>query len=388
MDWRETDDPYRIWVSEIMLQQTRVTTVAPYYRRFLSAFPSVRALAEAPPDRVMKLWEGLGYYSRARNLHRAAALVVREHGGRLPEDPEALEALPGIGRTTAGAIAALAFRKDAPILDANAKRVLARLFAVTEPLTRAEAEGRLWALSRGLILPGKGRETALALMDLGATVCTPRRPDCPACPLKTHCEAFRGGLQEAIPAKASAKRGRPHQDLVAAWIPDGKGRVLVGRRPDRGLLGGLWELPCGRRRPKETREEALRRELREGWGLNVEVGERLASTPQEFSHFRATIHAYRCRRTGGLSGPGKEIRWAAPEDLSDLAFSRGQRRLIESVRGEISPRRPVRGRKGPFRSSSRAPSRRRRGGRRSSGFPGPSPSRRRSGTGRPPPFPA
>ncbi|MGZ8463137.1 MAG: A/G-specific adenine glycosylase, partial [Candidatus Deferrimicrobiaceae bacterium] len=200
MDWRNTDDPYRIWVSEVMLQQTRVETVTPYYRRFLSAFPTVRALAEAPRDRVMKLWEGLGYYSRVRNLHRAAELVARENGGRLPEDPEALAALPGIGRSTAGAIAAIAFRKDTPILDANAKRVIARIFAVTEPLPRPSVERRLWDLSRGLIEPGKGRETALALMDLGAMICTPRRPDCPACPLRPRCEGRSKGLQETIPA--------------------------------------------------------------------------------------------------------------------------------------------------------------------------------------------
>ena len=330
MDWRDTDDPYRIWVSEVMLQQTRVETVTPYYRRFLSAFPTVRALAGAPRDRVMKLWEGLGYYSRARNLHRAAEVVARENGGRLPEDPEALAALPGIGRSTAGAIAAIAFRKDAPILDANAKRVFARLFAVSEPLSRPSVERRLWELSRGLIEPGKGRETALALMDLGAMVCTPRRPNCPACPLRPRCEGLRLGLQEAIPAKA-ARKDLPRHDVVVAWIADGKGRVLVGRRPERGLLGGLWELPGGRRKSGETREEALRRELRQGWGMGVEVGERIASVPHGFSHFRITLHAYRCRRTGEGPRTEREWRWARRKDLTSLAFPRAYRKMIEAV---------------------------------------------------------
>jgi A/G-specific adenine glycosylase len=333
MDWRDTDDPYRIWVSEVMLQQTRVETVTPYYRRFLSAFPTVRALAEAPRDRVMKLWEGLGYYSRARNLHRAAEVVARENGGRLPEDPEALAALPGIGRSTAGAIAAIAFRKDAPILDANAKRVIARLFAVSEPLSRPSVERRLWELSRGLIEPGKGRETALALMDLGAMVCTPRRPNCPACPLRPRCEGLRLGLQEAIPAKA-AKKDLPRHDVVVAWIADGKGRVLVGRRPERGLLGGLWELPGGRRKSGETREEALRRELRQGWGMGVEVGERIASVPHGFSHFRITLHAYRCRRTGEGPRTEREWRWVRRKDLTGLAFPRAYRKMIEAVTQE------------------------------------------------------
>ncbi|MGZ8429722.1 MAG: A/G-specific adenine glycosylase [Candidatus Deferrimicrobiaceae bacterium] len=333
MDWRNTDDPYRIWVSDVMLQQTRVETVIPYYRRFLSAFPTVRALAGAPRDRVMKLWEGLGYYSRVRNLHRAAELVARENGGRVPEDPEALAALPGIGRSTAGAIAAIAFRKDTPILDANAKRVIARLFAVSEPLSRSSVERRLWELSRGLIEPGKGRETALALMDLGAMICTPRRPDCPACPLRPRCEGRSKGLQETIPAK-TAKKDLPRHDVVVAWIADGKGRVLVGRRPERGLLGGLWELPGGRRRPKETREEALRRELRQGWGMGVEIGERIASMPHGYSHFRITLHAYRCRRAGKGPRTEREWRWARPKDLTVLAFPRAYRKMIEAVSGD------------------------------------------------------
>jgi A/G-specific adenine glycosylase len=340
MDWRETGDPYRIWVSEIMLQQTRVEAVTPYYRRFVSAFPTVRALAESSPDEVMKLWEGLGYYSRARNLHRAARIVERDHGGRLPGEPEALAALPGIGLSTAGAVAAIAFRKDAPILDANAKRVIARLFAVTGDLSRSPAARFLWEASRGLIPPGNGRETALALMDLGATVCTPRRPGCPECPLRPLCEGHRHGIQETIPAKA-AKKVLPHHDVVAAWIAGGKGTVLVGRRPERGLLGGLWELPGGRRKPQETREEALRRLLREEWGMGVAVGDRLASLPHGFSHFRITLHAYRCRRTSGRPGTDREWRWVPPEGLSDLAFPRAYRKLIETVlpkRGGKSPR--------------------------------------------------
>jgi A/G-specific adenine glycosylase len=330
MDWRETDDPYRIWVSEIMLQQTRVGTVTPYYRRFVSALPTVQALAAAPRDQVMKLWEGLGYYSRARNLHRAAKILSREHAGRLPENPGELALLPGIGRSTAGAISAIAFRKDAPILDANAKRVIARLFVVRESLSLPPVERRLWAISQGLILPGKGRETALALMDLGATVCTPRRPGCPGCPLKAYCEGFSAGLQETIPAKA-AKKDLPHHDVVAAWITDGKGRVLVGRRPDRGLLGGLFELPGGRRKKRETLAAALRREIREGWGMDVEVGEPLATILQGFTHFRITLHAYRCLRRSGRPSAGREWRWVRPKGLLELAFPRAYRKLIETA---------------------------------------------------------
>ncbi len=330
MDWRETGDPYRIWVSEIMLQQTRVEAVTPYYRRFVSAFPTLRALAESSPDEVMKLWEGLGYYSRARNLHRAARIIERDHGGRLPAETEALAALPGIGLSTAGAVAAIAFRKDAPILDANAKRVIARLLGVTGDLSRSSAARFLWEASRGLILPGKGRETALALMDLGATVCTPRRPGCTSCPLRSGCEGCRRGIQETIPGKAPGKV-LPHHDVVAAWVAGGRGTVLVGRRPERGLLGGLWELPGGQREPGEPLEGALRRVMREDWGMGVTVGPRLASLPHAFSHFRITLHAYRCRRVKGRPRPGREWRWARPETLSGLAFPRAYRTLIDEI---------------------------------------------------------
>src|SRR3972149_3635923 len=229
---------------------------------------SRRAGGEAPPP----------LSSRARNLHRAAQVVAREHGGRLPEDPEARATLPGIGRSTAGAIAAIAFRKDVPILDANAKRVIARLFAVTGSLSRPSAERGLWAISPGLILPKKGRETALALMDLGATVCTPRRPACPACPLAQHCEGLRKMIQDTIPGRA-AKKGLPHHEVVAGWISGGKGRVLVGRRPERGLLGGLWGLPGGAPQSGGAREEGLRRGARGGWGMAVGGGGVLRAPP-------------------------------------------------------------------------------------------------------------
>ncbi len=343
MDWRETDDPYRIWVSEIMLQQTRVDAVMPYYRRFVSAFPTVNSLAEAPLDQVMRLWEGLGYYSRARNLHRAAKAVAREHACRLPREPDRLAALPGIGRSTAGAIAAIAFRRDAPILDANAKRVLARLFAVREDLARSSVERTLWAISRELILPGKGRETALALMDLGATVCTPRRPACAACPLAGYCEGLREGCQEAIPARRP-RRALPHRDMVAAWVADAKGRVLVSRRPDRGLLGGLWELPGGTRRQGETREDALRRVVLEEWGIRIEVGDRIASVPHAYSHFRITLTVYRCRRTHGRPRPDGDWRWIRPEELAAFAFPRAMRKAIGAAGpDEEGTRREMRG---------------------------------------------
>lgn len=330
MEWRETRDPYRIWVSEIMLQQTRVETAAPYYRRFLDAFPTVEALASALPDEVMKAWEGLGYYSRARNLHRAAGEVLRDFGGALPSTAEGLAALPGIGPSTAGAIAAIAFGRDAPILDANARRVLARLLALRGDLSRGPVERLLWEASRRLIAPGRGRETALALMDLGATVCIPRRPGCGACPLAVRCGAFAQGIQDEVPG-ARPRRDLPHREWVVAVIEDGAGRVLIDRRPSDGLLGGLWEFPCGNRQPGTPAEEALVGEVRRRWGMTISVRERLAPVRHVYSHFRATLHAFRCTRRAGKPPSGVDWRWVAPGELRSFAFPGAFRKVIDAA---------------------------------------------------------
>ncbi|MDP2658346.1 MAG: A/G-specific adenine glycosylase, partial [Candidatus Deferrimicrobium sp.] len=242
MAWRETREPYRIWVSEIMLQQTRVETVAPYYDRFLLKFPDVRSLAVAQQDDVLKAWEGLGYYSRARNLHRAAGIVVARHGAKVPRTVEALEALPGIGRSTAGAIAALAFGADVPIHDANARRGVARLFAGEGDLRSSAVENVLWKRSASLVQKGKGRDTALAVMDLGAVVCLPNAPRCRECPLRSRCSSYLRGLQDSIPPKR-AKKVLLHHDVVAAVFRRTDGALFLMRRPSDGLLGGLWAFP-------------------------------------------------------------------------------------------------------------------------------------------------
>lgn len=330
MDWRETEDPYRIWVSEVMLQQTRVGTVTPYYRRFLSSFPTVKDLAEAPLDRVLKAWEGMGYYSRARNLHKAAGILLAERGGRLPSSVDELMTLPGVGRSTAGAIAAIAFRQDVPILDSNVKRVVARLHAVREDVRSPAVERSLWGYSRRTILPGKGRETALALMDLGSMVCTPRNPRCPACPLARWCEARRRGLQDSIPRRP-AKRILPHRDVVVAVIENREGKILIDRRPEHGLLGGLWEFPGGKRETGETLRGALAREIREEMGVRIEVLGKIGTIRHVYSHFRMTLHAYRCRKAGGSVRSAREWRWATPSVLAGLAFPRADRKLLEII---------------------------------------------------------
>ena len=328
MPWRETRDPYRIWVSEIMLQQTTVAAVIPFYERFIAAFPAVAVLAASPPDAVMKLWEGLGYYSRARNLHEAAKIVIGRHGGELPSTAAELAALPGIGLSTAGAIASLAFGRDEPVLDGNVRRVVARLLGMRGDLARPASLRALWDASRELILPGKGRETALALMDLGNLVCTPRGPRCRECPLESVCRAHRDGMAEEIPLKVRRKP-LPHHDIVVAVIEDAKGRILIGRRPDAGLLGGLWAFPGGKREAGETLEAALAREIKGDLGIGIAVGEKIGAVRHAYTHYRVTLHAYRCRHSRGIPRASHDAKWIAPSRLADYALPRSNRKIAD-----------------------------------------------------------
>ena len=302
LPWRRSDggprEPYHVWLAEVMLQQTQVGTVVPYYRRWLERFPTLKDLAEAPLDDVLKLWEGLGYYSRARNFHRAAQAVMRDHAGRIPDTVEALLALPGVGRYTAGAIASLAFGRDAPVLDGNVRRVLCRLFALEGGIgrDRARLETDLWRLSESLLPKGRAGEFNEALMDLGATVCTPRAPSCSVCPLATSCRAYANGNPEAYPTRR-ARPPLPHKSILTAVVCAPDGALLLAQRPAEGLLGGLWEFPGD-----EVEETAmlsvkkmaaqLRRILRGATGLRVPVkpGDFAGQVRHAFTHFRITRH--------------------------------------------------------------------------------------------------
>lgn len=241
LPWQRTRDPYRVWLSEVMLQQTQVSTVLAYYERFTTRFPDVAALAAAPLDEVLALWSGLGYYSRARNLHRCAQAVVAEHGGRFPASAKALEALPGIGRSTAAAIAAFCFGERAAILDGNVKRVLARVLGFADDLAQAAAQRALWARAEALLPERDVDVYTQGLMDLGATVCTPRRPACLHCPLQDRCAARAAGTPERFPVKTrTLRRGRRRHALL--WLQQG-GQLLLVQRPETGVWAGLWSLP-------------------------------------------------------------------------------------------------------------------------------------------------
>ncbi|MBN2492327.1 MAG: A/G-specific adenine glycosylase [Planctomycetes bacterium] len=329
LPWRRTRDPYRIWLSEIMLQQTRVKTVRPYYDRFTRAFPRVEDLAAAGAGEVLKLWEGLGYYSRARHLLEAARWVVREGGGRFPETAAELVGLPGVGRYTAGAIASIAFGERAPVLDGNVKRVLARLFLVREPVDEGATEARLWTLAAALVSPRAPGDSNQALMELGARVCRPRRPDCTVCPVRALCRARAAGEAEALPARRAARRALPHHEIVAAAIGR-NGRYLFGQRPLGGLLGGLWEFPGGKVERGEAHAEALVRELREELGVETAVGARIASLEHAYSHFRITLHLHRARISRGRPVPRfhTELKWLLPAQFDRYAFPAATRRLL------------------------------------------------------------
>ncbi|MFP4355140.1 MAG: A/G-specific adenine glycosylase [Phycisphaerae bacterium] len=335
LPWRRSRDPYRVWISEILLQQTRVEAVRETYSDFLDRFPNVAALARADLDDVLKAWEGMGYYSRARNLHKAAKMVVEQFDGQLPETVDQLRKLSGIGPYTAGAIASIAFGHDEPVLDGNVKRVLSRLFAIEDDPDATATKKHLWDLARRLIPAGKAGTFNEAIMDLGAMICIPRSPRCTACPLTRHCHAFQLGKQNQLPVRKT-KKPVPHHD-IAVGIVWKSGKILIDQRPPDGLLGGLWEFPGGKIEKGESQTEAVSRELREEVGIEVDVGEKLIAVDHAYTHFKITLHVYRCTHKSGRPRPiaCQRVKWVTLDELDDYAFPTANRRIIARLR-EVS----------------------------------------------------
>jgi A/G-specific adenine glycosylase len=315
-----------------MLQQTRVETVIPYYDRFLRRFPTLEALAAASLEDVLKVWEGLGYYARARNLYAAAQRVVAECEGRLPSTYEALRDLPGVGPYIAGAVASIAFGQPVVALDGNGRRVLARLFAVEGDPRRTAVRRRLEALAYSLLPSDRPGPFNEALMELGATICLPRVPRCDRCPLAEDCRAHRASAEEQYPTR-TAFRSLPHYQVAAAVLLRGDGRVLVARRREEDFLGGLWEFPGGKQEGGETLQECLARELREELGIEVEVGERFLTLEHAYTHFRITLHAFRCVLRGGEPRclECADLRWVLPAEMEALPMSVADRRIAQAV---------------------------------------------------------
>ena len=331
LPWRRSRDPYAIWVSEIMLQQTQVKTVIPYYDRWLAQFPTLQTLASADQQQVLKLWQGLGYYARARNLHRAAQDIVSQHHGIFPTDLPTAVSLPGIGRTTAGGILSAAFDQPTPILDGNVKRVLARLVALSVPTSKAIAQ--LWQLSIALLDPAHPRDFNQAWMDLGATVCLPRSPLCDRCPWQPHCCAFHQGIQTEIPM-TETRAPIPRKMIGVAVIWNDAGQILIDRRKPNGLLGGLWEFPGGKVELGETIPACIQREIQEELGIEIEVGDRLIIIDHTYSHFHVTLNVHHCKHLSGEPQAIEcdEIRWVELADLDSYPFPKANLQIIEALR--------------------------------------------------------
>jgi len=336
LPWRRARTPYRVWVAEVMLQQTRVDTVVAYYDRFLSHFPSVQALAGAPLESVLKAWEGLGYYARARNLHAAAQHIMTAHGGHLPNTFEGLLALPGVGRYIAGAVASIAFGQAVAAVDGNARRVLCRVFAIREDAAQPAVQRELEALAARLLPTGQPGAFNEALMELGATVCTPRSPRCNGCPLGTLCKARLAGDAESLPVRRARPRV-PHYDVAAAVTWDGDGRVLVAQRRADDMLGGLWEFPGGKREGDETLPECLTREIREELDVEIEVGGLLTVVSHAYTHFRITLHAFLCRWASGEPRclECAAFQWVRPDELDGLPMSVADRKVAQALQAHL-----------------------------------------------------
>ena len=328
LPWRNTEDPYHILVSEFMLQQTQVKTVIPYYQRWIRSFPSPGKLAAARESRVLKHWEGLGYYSRARNLHRSAKLIKKDFQGKVPDSLEEILSLPGVGRYTAGAVLSIAFNKKMPVLDGNVKRVLARLFCLEENGSTKTSENRLWQTAENLIPEKNPGDFNQALMELGATICLPKNPLCLLCPLNSICEAKKEGAQEKFPP---AKMKTPAKKIeVSAAVIFRNGKTYIQQRPLKGLMGGLWEFPGGKIEKNESPEDCLKREIREELGIGIAIEKKIMTLKHTYTQFRVTLHVFLCAPASAKirTTSCDQWKWVPVRDINKYPFPAANVKII------------------------------------------------------------
>lgn len=335
MPWRDTPDFWKVWVSEIMLQQTQVETVRPYFTEFISKFPDVHSLVRAEEQEVLKAWEGLGYYTRARNLQKAARKVSAEMNGQLPKSFSRLLDLPGLGPYSAAAIASIVFKEPVPAVDGNVLRVFTRLTELGDDISRPQTRTLVFGILSDVISGFPPGDFNQAMMELGAIVCKPRQPDCPVCPLNRICASYKNGTQLRFPVKKKAAV-KPHH-LIGVGICMREGKVLIARRHEKQMLAGLWEFPGGKIENGETEEECILREMREETGLTVELVRKIAKTDHAFTHFSITLNAWLCNWVSGEAQPlsGSEIRWILPEELDDYPFPKANKVIIKEFRSAV-----------------------------------------------------
>ncbi len=332
LPWRENRTLYRVWVSEVMLQQTRVDTVIPYFHRFLNRFPGVSALAKSDLQDVLKLWEGLGYYARARNLHRAAQKVTNEFAGNIPTEPEYFRSLPGVGPYISAAVMSIACGHPIPVVDGNVLRAACRIFALKDDISRPAIKNKVATLLARQIpktQPGNFNE---ALMELGAMVCTPKSPDCAHCPLTQLCIAKQKGIVSELPVK-TPKPPVPEFQVVVAIVRDKTGRILIQRRPENGFLGGLWEFPGGKVKKEETRTAALKRECREELGVAVRIDSEIATIRHAYTHFKILLTAFNCTVESGTIQSPLPLKWAGIKEIDTLPFPKANHKIFPYLRG-------------------------------------------------------
>ena len=338
LPWRKTTDPYHIWVSEVMLQQTQVDTVVPYYKKFLSQFKDIETLAAADSQAVLKAWEGLGYYARARNLHRAAGMVLNDYDGHIPDRWENFRRLPGVGDYIAAAVLSLAFGRPHSVVDGNVKRVLARLLAISEPVNQASAAKKFREFADPLLDQNRPDDYNQAIMELGAVVCKPRQPLCNRCPVQEFCRAFQADEVFSYPVKL--KKPASPQYRIAVGVVFKKGRVLITRRKPSGLLGGLWEFPGGKIKRGERPEHACTREIKEETSLVIKVDSHLSRVRHAYTHFKIVMDVFCCNFVSGkvrLKGP-VDHRWIRVAQLDDFPFPKANHKFFDDLKQYSSRR--------------------------------------------------
>jgi len=332
LPWRDTTDPYRIWVSEVMLQQTQVATVVPYFHRFIDRFQDLASLADADSQEVLKVWEGLGYYARARNLHRAAQIVLKEYGGVMPDRWPEFRRLPGVGDYIAAAVLSIAFGQPYPVVDGNVKRVLARLLVVQDPVNRASSTKRFKAIADTLLEQDEPGTFNQAMMELGAVVCKPQQPVCEGCPVQKMCRAYQSAQVQNYPVKLK-KQPTPEYH-IAVGVVFKNGHVLITRRKPSGLLGGLWEFPGGKIQKGERPAAACTREIKEEVNLAVKVDSHLSRVKHAYTHFKIVMDVFCCSYVSGrvaLNGPA-DHRWIKLEQLDDFPFPKANHKFFEDLK--------------------------------------------------------